>query len=102
VALDGRRVLSADMVRNATSPDGAMPLDQLRPGAYYKHFWWGYRRPDGAYDFSARGNHGQFVYVSPKNQVVIARNGRGYGVPALAWIRLFESLADRLGADPAP
>jgi CubicO group peptidase (beta-lactamase class C family) len=102
VALDGRRVLSADMVRNATSPDGAMPLDQLRPGAYYKHFWWGYRRPDGSYDFSARGNHGQFVYISPKNQVVIARNGRGYGMPPPVWTRLFESLADRLGADPGP
>ena len=74
----------------------------LRPGAYYKHFWWGYRRPDGSYDFSARGNHGQFVYISPKNQVVIARNGRGYGVPPPVWTRLFESLADRLGADPGP
>jgi hypothetical protein len=53
-------------------------------------------------DFSARGNHGQFVYVSPKNQVVIARNGREYGVPPPAWMRLFEALADRLGQDPGP
>jgi hypothetical protein len=31
--------------------------------------------------------------------VVIARNGREYGVPPQVWLRLFEGLADRLGAD---
>jgi CubicO group peptidase (beta-lactamase class C family) len=102
VALDGRRVLSAEMVREATSPTGAVSLPQYRAGAYYKHFWWGQQRADGAYDFSARGNHGQFVFVSPKNQVVIARNGRDYGVPPPVWMRMFEGLADKLGADAAP
>jgi len=99
VALDGRRVLSAEAVAAATSPDGAVPIERYRAGAYYKHFWWGQRRNDGGYDFSARGNHGQFVFVSPKNQVVIARNGREYGVPPRVWMRLFEGLADRLAAD---
>jgi hypothetical protein len=79
-----------------------VPLPQYRAGAYYKHFWWGQRRAGEDYDFSARGNHGQFVFVSPKNQVVIARNGREYGVLPPVWMRLFEGLADRLGADPAP
>lgn len=103
VALDGRRVLAADAVRAATAPAGAVALPQYGPGAYYKHFWWGHERSDGGYDFSARGNHGQFVYVSPKNQVVIARNGREYGVPAREWIGLFRRLADALGADsPRP
>ena len=102
MALDGRRVLSAAGVRAATSPDDAVSLERLRSGAYYKHFWWGQRRNDGGYDFSARGNHGQFVFVSPNNHVVIARNGRDYGVPPRVWIRLFEGLADRLGADPGP
>ncbi len=102
VALDGRRVLSADAVRAATSPDGAVPLPQYRAGAYYKHFWWGQQRAGKDYDFSARGNHGQFVFVSPKNQVVIARNGRDYGVPPPVWMRMFEALADKLGADAAP
>jgi CubicO group peptidase (beta-lactamase class C family) len=98
-ALDGRRVVPAEAVEAATSPDGAVPLEQFRAGSYYKHFWWGLRRADASYDFSARGNHGQFVFVSPRNQVVIARNGREYGVPAQVWMRLFEGLADRLGAD---
>lgn len=102
VALDGTRVLSERAVHDATSPEGGVALPQFRDGAYYKHFWWGQRRADGAYDFSARGNHGQFVFVSPKNGVVIARNGREYGVPPRDWMRLFEGLADRLGERPAP
>jgi CubicO group peptidase (beta-lactamase class C family) len=102
VALDGTRVLSADAVRAATSPEGAMALPKFRTGAYYKHFWWGQQRADGGYDFSARGNHGQFVYVSPTNQVVIARNGREYGVPPRQWIALFEAMSDRLGRKPEP
>ncbi len=102
VAVDGRRLLPAEMVRDATSPNGAVPLPQYRAGAYYKHFWWGQQRADGAYDFSARGNHGQFVFVSPKNGIVIARNGRDYGVPPAVWMRLFAGLADHLGRDPAP
>lgn len=102
VALDGRRVLAADTVRAATSPDGAMPLPQFRAGAYYKHFWWGQARADGGYDFSARGNHGQFVFVSPANQVVIARNGRTYGVPPRQWIAVFAAMADELGRSAEP
>jgi CubicO group peptidase (beta-lactamase class C family) len=102
VAQGGTRVLSADAVRAATSPDGAMPLPQFRAGAYYKHFWWGQQRADGGYDFSARGNHGQFVFVSPANQVVIARNGRTYGVPPRQWIAVFEAMADDLGRNAEP
>lgn len=102
VALDGRRVIGASAVRTATSPDGAMPLTHLRAGMYYKHFWWGQQRADGGYDFSARGNHGQFVFVSPANGVVVARNGQRYGVPPGEWMRLFEQMADRLGRQVGP
>ena len=102
VALDGTCVLSVQAVRDATSPDGATALPQFRPGAYYKHFWWGQQRTDGRYDFSARGNHGQFVFVSPSNSVVIARSGRAYGEPARVWLRLFEGMADRLGQESGP
>lgn len=100
VALDGRRVVAAVDVRAATAPDGARPLDAMRPGLYYKHFWWGQRLPAGGYAFSARGNHGQFVFVSPANGTVIARFGREYGVPPGEWARLAEAMADTLGGAP--
>jgi hypothetical protein len=42
------------------------------------------------------------VRVSPVNQVVIARNGRDYGVPPRQWIALFEAMANALGRSAEP
>lgn len=107
VALDGRRVLSAEWVRASTSPAGGAPLDHLRPGLYYQLMWWGQRHAGGGgsggpsaaggYSFSARGNLGQFVHVSPRHGVVIARNGIDYGVPPREWMQLFDRMAAALG-----
>ena len=100
VATNGRRVLSEASVRAATSPEGATDLAARSPGHYYKHLWWGQRRADGRHDFTAVGNHGQFVHVSPAHGIVIARNGRRYGVPPGEWLDLFGQLADQLGGGP--
>lgn len=97
VAADGTRVLPESLVREATSPSGAVSLSTLRPGLAYRQFWWIQQRAGGPADFSARGNHGQFVFVSPRNGVVIARFGRRYGPPAGVWMQLFERMADELG-----
>lgn len=97
VALNGRRLLSAEAVRAATSPDGAKSLDSLRAGLCYRHFWWIQRHADGHHDFSARGNFGQFVHVSPREGLVIARNGARYGVPPGVWVQLFEAMAMAVG-----
>ena len=58
--------------------------------------------PNGAdmmvtYDFTAHGKYGQFIFVSPDNDVVIVRNGVRYGVPGIQWMRTFSALASRLG-----
>lgn len=97
VAADGTQVLPEALVREATSPSGAVSLSTYRPGLAYRQFWWIQQRAGGEADFSARGNHGQFVFVSPRNGVVIVRFGRRYGPAPGAWMQLFERLADELG-----
>lgn len=42
---------------------------------YYNYMWMGYNREDDNYDFFAHGKYGQVIYVSPKYNVVIVRNG---------------------------
>jgi len=69
-----------------------------RPGAYYRAFWWGMRRPDGTHDFAARGNHGQLIYVSPAKDVVIVRHGTRYGLGAAEWLKRARGMADAIGA----
>jgi len=59
------------------------------PGqGYYKYMWWGMVRDDGTYDFTAEGDKGQFIYVSPGNNMVIVRNGIKYGIPSEEWLKL--------------
>lgn len=111
---NGRRVVPADWVRTSTDPEfGPDPTSSLYrkyygndyspmhdARGYYGYFWWGRLREDGGYDFSAIGNHGQFIYVSPGHNVIIIRNGREYGVDALDWLQMFEKTAVALNAPP--
>jgi CubicO group peptidase (beta-lactamase class C family) len=66
------------------------------PNQHYKYMWWGMRRDGGKNDFSARGNHGQFIYVSPHKNLIIVRNGERYGVPAEKWVGMFYHFAETL------
>jgi hypothetical protein len=50
-------------------------------GHYYSYFWWGSKRLGGKSDFSAVGNKGQYIYVSPQKSVIIVRSGFDYGFP---------------------
>jgi CubicO group peptidase (beta-lactamase class C family) len=44
-------------------------------GGYYGYHWWGMRNADGTYDYMARGNLGQLIYVSPRKNMVVVRLG---------------------------
>ena len=69
---------------------------ELLPGqAYYTYMWWGMKREGGAYDFTAEGNKGQFIYVSSLKNLVIVRNGIEYGIPSEEWFHLFYEFASR-------
>jgi CubicO group peptidase (beta-lactamase class C family) len=101
-----RQVLPKAWAIESTAPDAAppppgyydaSPWTRGRRDRYYQAFWWGQRRPGGGYDFAARGNHGQFIFVSPANEVVIARNGWRYGMEAQQWFDLAQRMADELG-----
>jgi hypothetical protein len=66
------------------------------PGqAYYQYMWWGAAREGGLYDFTAEGNKGQFIYVSPHRNLVIVRNGTEYGIPSEEWLNLFYEFASQ-------
>ena len=67
--VDGKAILPADWIREATTPKvlrGGKPLP-------YGYLWWPGTTPasqrDGA--FAAEGIYGQFIYINPAAQVVI-------------------------------
>lgn len=103
-SIAGRRVLSPAWADESTSPGSEPPAYYARlpwlqqQGRFYASLWWGQRRADGGRDFAARGNHGQMVFVSPANDVVIVRNGWRYGLPAPEWFERARVMADQLGS----
>jgi CubicO group peptidase (beta-lactamase class C family) len=72
---DGEQLLSEDWIGGATVPDG----EQVAPGKLYPGYplgygfqWWTVPGADGAY--TAVGVNGQFVYVNPAKNMVVAAN----------------------------
>lgn len=102
-----QQVLSSSWVRESTSLDPATANADYYPDPYgqevysngrgwYKYFWYGAARDDGTYDFAARGDHGQFIYVSPAHRLIIVRNGLEWGIPGTEWFWGFYNVASLL------
>jgi CubicO group peptidase (beta-lactamase class C family) len=94
---DGQRVVSPEWVALATGVDAR----ERAPGRagqprYYGFMWWGVDQERLRPDFFAAGDHGQYIYVSPANDVVIVRTGVEYGAPSARWIDAFGRAADEL------
>ncbi len=98
---EGRQVLPKEWVDESTKP--LLPENyssyyndwvKAMPGqGYYKYMWWGMAREGDYYDFTAEGDKGQFIYVSPQKHMVIVRNGTEYGIPSEEWLELFYEFA---------
>lgn len=101
---NGTQVVPAGWVTQSTQVDGARDRETYYPdttfframNGYYGYMWWGIARASSANDFSAVGNHGQFVYVSPQKNLIIVRHGERYGVGFDQWLRAFYQFASDL------
>jgi CubicO group peptidase (beta-lactamase class C family) len=100
---DGAQIIPADWVLDSTQADTTLDYDRyyyddfiFEDGrGYYKYMWWGMQRDGQDYDFSAIGNKGQFIYVSPHKNLLILRYGKNYGEygDAQGWVELFYNFA---------
>nr|WP_239482066.1 serine hydrolase [Pseudomonas insulae] len=61
----------ADIRNGGDKPAFAKAGYTTLPGGSYRNMWWVLHNADGAY--SARGIHGQAIYIDPKAEMVIAR-----------------------------
>lgn len=87
----GVQVISSQWVADSTQVDPSTHNEAYyavdgqtiygKLGGYYRYMWWGMLRGEDGYDFSARGDHGQFIYVAPSKNLVIVRIGYEWGFP---------------------
>jgi CubicO group peptidase (beta-lactamase class C family) len=83
----------------ATSRDGFV---QDYGTISHERYWWRVARPDGGSAFSALGNHGQFVFASPAERLIIVRTGERSGVTYFEWFELYTTIAHTVGRPTAP
>ena len=104
---NGMRVIPADWIIESTREDTSVdrgdyyaefrihePLD-----GYYKYMWWGLPRTGAEYDFSAVGNLGQFIYISPQANLIIVRNGEKSVIENKEWLQIFYRFANKINED---
>ncbi len=84
------------MDSKSTTPSEAIELEE---NVYYKYYWWGMKRGEKDYDYFAWGNLGQFIYISPANNLLIVRNGERYGLEGegSTWGNMFFQFASEYG-----
>lgn len=104
---DGEQVVSSEWVEESTSLDPSThnadyyshawgPFVYDDGGGYYKYMWYGWLREGEPADIMAEGDHGQFIYVSPANDVIVVRNGNEFGLSSREWIDAFYLIAGEL------
>ena len=99
----------AAWVEASTGPTGGAPtgyypptLDQPFGAISHELYWWRIVRADESHAFSALGNHGQFVFASPAERLIIVRTGERSGVTYFEWFELYTTIAHTVGRPTAP
>ena len=91
---NGDRVVSTSWIDESTVITPGCELPDLQPAAVcYLHAWWLYPetgRPRHA--IGATGHLGQFIFVFPREQLVMVRFGEQDG--GVSWPQVFQAVAD--------
>ena len=84
---NGQQIISEKWIKTSTSANTTSD-----PAIEYQYGWWIYPSQEGIDNnrhFSARGNFGQFIYITPEERLIIVRHG--YDSGDVDWINFFDS-----------
>lgn len=99
-----KEVIDPDWMHVSTQPREGVDYVYGDPTQWtYSYFWWGIPEQKTASDFMGIGNMGQYIYVSPRSNTIIVRNGNetdAYG--DAEWIGIFHEIANRLHKKASP
>jgi len=87
---NGRQLIPASWVDESTSVDTS-----TAPVPYYQYFWWVNARLKDKHHFFAAGNHGQYIYMVPEENLLMVRFARTD--PNRQFPSIMEKLATRIG-----
>jgi CubicO group peptidase (beta-lactamase class C family) len=96
---NGVQVIPEAWVVESTAPEPDDNRPQIgdvqlpKPDGYYQYHWWGTKREDGLYDFTAVGHLGQFIFVRPDKNLIIVRMGTETNT-SVDWFKKFQEIAN--------
>jgi CubicO group peptidase (beta-lactamase class C family) len=99
---NGVQVVPEAWVIESTAPEPDEDRPQVgevqlpKPEGYYQYHWWGTKRENGLYDFTAVGHLGQYIFVRPDKNLIIVRLGAETKT-GVNWYLKFQELAAQLG-----
>jgi CubicO group peptidase (beta-lactamase class C family) len=86
---EGKQIVPAPWVDESTRVDTSTD-----PAPQYQYFWWVNARLKDRHHFFAAGNHGQYIYMVPEQDLLMVRFGRND--PGRQFPRYMEILASRI------
>ena len=99
---NGFDIISQDWIKRSTVAPAPMAQSDIDSdflkgqNVGYQYMWYSIENGKGGHDFFARGQFGQYLYISPENQTVIVRTGYSAGDVAW-WPDVFGQVASALG-----
>ncbi len=100
---NGTQVIPEQWIADSTMPDPGdnrpwrVATEWKNANGYYKYMWWGMLRSDGSYAYMARGGmNQQWIYISPRDQLVIIHFGLDDGGGGAWWPEVFEHVVSKL------
>lgn len=87
---NGKQIVPSDWIKKSTSLEGSSVTDWN--SLNYKYLWW-IKRENG--DYQAIGHFGQYIFVSPRSNVVIVRFGEEIGDISW-WDKIFPRIINEI------
>ncbi|WP_284036944.1 serine hydrolase [Neobacillus sp. 114] len=98
---NGQQILNEIWVKQSTLSDFPLNNDEYK-GSFlensnigYKYMWYSTPNNNGSLDFFAMGKYGQYLYMSPENNLVILRTGISVG-NVDSWTDVFKEVSLKL------
>ncbi len=94
---NNEQIVSQQWIKLSTTPELSTSDDEYRDywlknnDIDYNFMWYSTRNDETKEDIFALGKYGQYIYISPKNKIVIVRHGKEYG-RINNWIEVFKEI----------
>ncbi|WP_066316215.1 serine hydrolase [Bacillus sp. FJAT-29814] len=99
---NGQHILNEKWIKLSTLSDFPLNNEEYK-GSFlensnigYKYMWYSTLNNKGGLDFFAMGKYGQFLYMSPENNIVILRTGKSQG-NVDSWPAIFKEISIKVG-----